>query len=352
MLRRLGVALATLALALAIAAAPAAAAGKRHAHVVKPGDSIQAAVDAARPGATIHVKRGVYRENVVITKDGITLRGHGAVLRPPAGVGPACSFGLPAGICVLGELDDEGNVTDYVRKVTVVGFTVRGFDGNGIAAVGAQGATFAHNHAIDNTEYGLAASSSTGTRMLHNRVHGSEDAGLYVGDSPQARATLLGNHVFDNQLGIFVRNALGGKIVGNRATRNCLGALVLGGAPGPAGEFRVHHNLIARNTRACPAGEENPPISGIGVALLGATGVVVRHNAIVGNVPSGPTAFQGGVVVASFGDPTAPAVPTNNRVRRNLIVRNDPDLFWDGTGTGNVLQPNACNTSQPPDLCD
>jgi hypothetical protein len=60
MLRRLGVALATLALALAAAAAPAAATGGGRDHVVKPGGSIQAAIDAARPGATIHVKRGVY----------------------------------------------------------------------------------------------------------------------------------------------------------------------------------------------------------------------------------------------------------------------------------------------------
>ena len=49
--------------------------------VAGPGESIQAAVDAARPGDTI-VVTGRHRENVAVTTDGITLRGAGAVLEP------------------------------------------------------------------------------------------------------------------------------------------------------------------------------------------------------------------------------------------------------------------------------
>ena len=51
--------------------------------VVGPGDSIQAAVDAAQPGDTI-VVQGLHQENVAITTDGISLRGQGAVLEPAA----------------------------------------------------------------------------------------------------------------------------------------------------------------------------------------------------------------------------------------------------------------------------
>jgi nitrous oxidase accessory protein NosD len=51
--------------------------------VVGPGDSIQAAVDAAHHGDIIRVF-GEHRENVVIQKDGLTLRGVGAVVLPPA----------------------------------------------------------------------------------------------------------------------------------------------------------------------------------------------------------------------------------------------------------------------------
>ena len=57
--------------------------------VVKSGESIQAAVDAAPPGATIYVKRGTYAENVAITKDGITLSSRGAKLVPPTTTPPA-----------------------------------------------------------------------------------------------------------------------------------------------------------------------------------------------------------------------------------------------------------------------
>ena len=53
-------------------------------HVVHPGESIQAAVDAASPGDTIVVTPGTYRESVRIGTDGLTLRAHGPVtLKPP-----------------------------------------------------------------------------------------------------------------------------------------------------------------------------------------------------------------------------------------------------------------------------
>ena len=53
-------------------------------HVVHPGESIQAAVDAASPGDTILVTPGTYRESVRIVTDGLTLRAHGPVtLKPP-----------------------------------------------------------------------------------------------------------------------------------------------------------------------------------------------------------------------------------------------------------------------------
>src|SRR5437899_1153873 len=89
---------ATVALALAVAGvAPAKShrvlrVGTFHG---QPGNfgSIQAAVDAARPGDWILIAPGDYRETVRITKDGIHLRGlsRNGVIVDGTKSGPACS---------------------------------------------------------------------------------------------------------------------------------------------------------------------------------------------------------------------------------------------------------------------
>jgi nitrous oxidase accessory protein NosD len=93
--------------------------------VVGPGHSIQAAVDAANPGDTIRVF-GENRENVVIQTDGLTLRGAGATIRPPATPAANACFDptVPGetvkGICVSGDIDfDTGAVSRVVSNVTV-----------------------------------------------------------------------------------------------------------------------------------------------------------------------------------------------------------------------------------------
>ncbi len=321
---------------------------------VGPGDSIQAAVDAAKPGTTIVVK-GSHSENVAVTKNGISLIGLHALLQPAAT--PTQNACLDAsqpgdvnGICVLGDVNfDTGTVNSEVRNVTVKGFTIRGFSDTGIIALGAHRATFAGNVLEDNGEYGIAAFSSTGTRVAFNHASGSGEAGIYIGDSPRAHATLFRNETSDNLFGIFVRDAEHGQVFGNSIHDNCVGALVLADAPGPAGFFRFTGNSVRHNTKACAAGEDTDvPLSGIGIALSGATGVSIKGNLITGNVPSAESAFSGGVVVVKGDGGTA---PTNNRVVKNVILHNQPDLFWDGTGTGNVFERNACQTSTPPGLC-
>ena len=207
---------------------------------------------------------------------------------------------------------------------------IRGFS-DGIVALGAHDATFERNVAAGNAEYGITAFGSTGTRMLFNRASGSGEAGFYIGDSPAADATLIGNDSSGNLFGILIRNAQHGKAVANSIHGNCAGVAVLADLPGPAGLFHLTGNQIRTNTKACAAGEDIPfPLSGVGVLLLGATGVQINGNLITGNAPSADTQFSGGVVVASGpGDPAT--APADNQVHGNRILRNDPDVFWDGT---------------------
>src|SRR5215475_14393556 len=68
------------------ATASASSTGRTSINVPRDFPTIQAAVDAAAPGATIHVGPGTYTEQVVITKD-LDLHGSGAdaaVIKSPA----------------------------------------------------------------------------------------------------------------------------------------------------------------------------------------------------------------------------------------------------------------------------
>src|SRR5215217_1378326 len=86
-MRRTILLLATMALTLLVASGVVLGAGIGSAGAqssdVGPGESIQKAVNAAHPGDTI-VVRGVHREDVIIRKNGIKLRGVGnAVIEAP-----------------------------------------------------------------------------------------------------------------------------------------------------------------------------------------------------------------------------------------------------------------------------
>jgi hypothetical protein len=324
------------------------ASAKPKGNIVHPGESIQAAVDAAEPGDTIVVQKGIYNETVVIDKDGISLRGGKAVLEPPSEPTEGPCEG--AGLCVLGDVDFQtGEVSEYVEDVSISGFTVRDFSVYGIVGIGARDARFVKNRSFDNGEYGITSFFSTGTKVISNVTSGAEDAAIYVGDSPHANTRIANNDTYDSASGILVRNALHGHIIANKAHNNCIGINFIADAPGPAGEFEVDGNRVQHNNRACPVTAETPRLSGVGIGLLGARSVKIRGNLVLKNVPSGPPALSGGVVLVRGIEGTA---PKNNSVVGNVILRNHPDIFWDRSGSGNRFVGNLCNTSVPSSLCN
>jgi parallel beta-helix repeat protein len=339
------------ATALAVALTfPNAAATTAAGLVVHPGESIQAAVDAARSGDTVVVLPGTYHEAVCVTTDGIDLRGHGAVIQPPAEPPATPCAVLPAGIFLLGQLDfDTGVVTDPISDATVSGFRVEGFEASGILMLGGRDVDIVGNTAVDNEEYGIARFFSTGGTLRANRVTGSEEAGLYLGDSPNADATISGNKAWDNGLfGIFVRDSSHGSVIGNTSTGNCVGIVVFA-SHGPAEHWTIAGNRALDNTKACGGGDELPA-SGMGIALAGAGHTTVTGNVVTGNHATGPTPFAGGIVVAStaaFGGRD----PRDDVVKANVAHDNEPDLFYDGTGFGIEFLHNSCETSVPDGLC-
>jgi parallel beta-helix repeat protein len=393
--------------ALATAIGSAQAANK----VVGPGESIQKAINAAHPGDTI-VVRGVHREDVVIRKNGIKLRGDDAVIQAPtrAKADSPCSkaFG-PEAICVLG--DDNINTDKLegqrVSDVSVSGFTIRGFKiagegasafvidvggarnttvvgnritGNvasGIGAFSSVNTTIANNHVIGGPEAdqgiiaesssltkivnnvvknyvsGIAVVDSPGTKILSNVARRNEIVGIFLG-TQQANAKVLGNDLSGSEFGIFVSNSQGGSFAANEVHNNCAGVWFTSDfEPGPpSGNFAVKGNTVKDNTRSCRGGEFDRNFSGIGIALNGASGMEVTGNHLSGNVPSGPTVVSGGIVVGVdplFGGTTK---PTNNSVIGNHFGRNKPDIFWDESGSGNRFLGNLCDTSVPSSLCN
>lgn len=346
-------------IALSVPAAAAAARGATI--VVNPGQSIQAAVNQAQPGDTVLVKPGVYKQAVTIRTDGITLRGSGdflggTVIKPPASPPNnlcAKAFG-PTGVCILAKKlnTKTGAVITPVYDDTVTGLYVTGWPGNGVFGYGTYGLTVQRVVAVDDGAYGISRFESTKTLFANDTAIGNEEAGFYVGDSPNAATVVRDNVTKGNTLGIFVRHARGVTIMNNRAKGNCQGILVLDdGQAGGAGNAVIQGNSVFRNNKFCPAGEENPvPLKGGGILLLGATQTQVRNNIIKGN--AGKQLNSGGIVVASAASLTGGSDPEFDTIARNTAFSDHPaDLIWDGTGNSINFIANHCATSIPSGLC-
>jgi parallel beta-helix repeat protein len=353
---------ALLAYAAVLGAARTASADVIH---VFPGESIQAAIDAAEPGDTVRVHEGVYHENVAITKNRIRLRGDGqrkTVLMPadeptpsPCTIEVAPGVFLVDGICIAGAFDPVTfELGPPVRGTKVERLHVTGFSGFGVILLNANRSTVKRVQASHNEGYGISGFVLSRVRFLDNYAHHNHEPGFYVGDSPNARAVIVGNRAHDNEMGILLRDASRGRVRHNRLWDNCLGVLVIEtGAPDPAGRWRLRRNSVRHNNEACEGAPDGPPpLSGAGIVIAGADQVRVLRNKVLGHEASGPSAFTGGIVVVSSatvgGDD-----PNDNRIVRNTAFRNEPfDVFWDESGTGNLFRANRCATSDPESICD
>jgi parallel beta-helix repeat protein len=193
---------------------------------------------------------------------------------------------------------------------------------------------------------------SRGTKFLSNTLRRYDDLGILIGGPKVANAKVVGNDISGGDFGIFVVNSHRGSFVGNQIHNNCAGLAFFAGFPDPVGNYEVVANKVTDNTRKCPGFQDVPAFSGIGIGLFGASGMEVRANHLSGNVPSGPTAVSGGIVVGVdplFGGTTK---PMNNSIVANDFGRNKPDIFWDKSGSGNRFVGNLCNTSVPSTLCN
>ncbi|WP_405697374.1 nitrous oxide reductase family maturation protein NosD [Streptomyces sp. NBC_01185] len=354
------------ATALGLAAVPSTASAPRDL-VVQPGGSIQRAVDAARPGDTVLIEPGTYRESVLITTPGLTLRGTGGrtVISPAAKTAKttktakatkavraanACATG-GNGICVVGT---KGHTVDGVkiRALTVSGFTKSGIWASWTDGLSVRGVT-----ARKNGTWGIAQERSTRGDFRRNTAAKNGDAGIFVANSvsEEGGATdtkgtvVLDNAVTGNRIGVTARRVRNLVVDGNLLAGNCSGVFVVGDESKPAaGAMTISGNRILENNKFCPATPRLSAIQGSGIVLTGSEATVVRDNVVRDNV--GTTPLSGGILLfKSF----VGALNTDNSISGNLVRGNKPaDLAnRDTAGKGNSFVSNTCGTSVPAGMC-
>jgi hypothetical protein len=338
---------------------------------VRPGESIQAAVDAVAEGGTVSVLPGTYEEThdgtaaVRITRNGIKLIGkptktNKVILVPHPG--------QDNGIVVEPAVDGQ-----RINGSKIQGFTVKGFPHNGIFTRYVDNFIIQKNESIDNLENGIWPTLSANGLVKKNVAYGSLDSALWVEGSENIR--VLDNDLHHSPTGLEITVSKQVTVQKNEVHDNTVGiglyhaaAAGLGpGTPGlPAysenGPWHIVSNNVHDNN-APNIGEGSlvkqlPP--GGGILILGVDKVDVQKNQIENNNFFGVAIVD--YCLAANNCPLPPALPEtgpdNNQVIKNKLANNHgaptdtpfkelaSDMLVLG-GTNNCFSKNVINNTAP-----
>ncbi len=341
--------------------------------VVNPGESIQAAVDAAAPGDTIRVRPGDYIEThggtaaVRITKR-LKLLAQRNRLEPPVRIlpGPGNRHGILVEPANPGDPDVEG--------VRIRGFIVEGFEKNGIWLRHTRRFRIEENTSINNLENGIFPTLSANGLVKRNVAYGSEDTSLWVESSENVR--VIQNDFSGSPTGLEItvsRNVLAKR---NTVHDNSVGIGLYHPSAaslprlGNDGDWKIVNNRVYNNNAPnnAPPGSMSAELpSGGGVLVLGVDRVTLRNNVIENNDFFGIAildwclAVDGTPFDCDTNPPEVESSPDNNKVVRNRVINNggNPPGGFFGTlasdilylgGVNNCFSGNVANLTIPATL--
>jgi parallel beta-helix repeat protein len=346
---------------------------KRPTIVVRPGQSIQAAIDKAAPGTTIYILAGTYREQadptngLNITKNDIHLIGqstkkkrvilenagnqrNGIVVVPEDRVDcMSCHSDLAPPFPTLpGTVPGLKMREPMMHGIEIRGITIQGFDNNGLFTENVDGFQIVDVESIDNRNYGIFPTLSKNGLITHSLATGSDlDSGIWVETSENVRVTY--NLVEGNVNGFEVSNSDDILLAHNEARNNTVGMaiLLLPDIFDDRGSARridmrsnhIHHNNRENTARPGSILAEVP--RGTGILHLGVSDSEIEGNLIEYNDFGGVAIVDYCLAVSQlpgfgcFEDPAVLANPefipesfaTNNRVVNNVLIENgtNPD---------------------------
>jgi parallel beta-helix repeat protein len=328
------------------------AAPHANANTIVVSTTIQAAVDATQPGDTLLVPPGTYRENVRVTKEGLTIKGSpGAVLD---GAGLAGNTGIRVA---------PASQATRINGFTLSGLTIQNYSRNGVLLLRVDNFHISDGRYLGNHEYGIFPIFSSGGLIAANHVSGADDAGIYVGQSGDVM--IEKNQASDCTIGIEIENSSMITVRKNMVERNSIGILVQvlpGLAVTVTADVLVSDNRLIANNRPNPVSDPDELLSllpsGVGFFNVGGDRVMFRHNTAIQNQSAGIIMARIPSALAAL-DPRIDPFPDFNETRDNVAVQNgespDPriaplpgsDLLWDFSGAGNCWASNIFKTSFP-----
>lgn len=177
--------------------------------------TIQAAIDAARPGDTIEVLPGTYHENVVVNKT-LIMRGIGLPEVDALGNGSAIT------------LKADGTILDGFIETNSSGYVYTGmpdrFGGAGIVIYSNHN-TVQDNFAINNSGCGIAINwASSNNTLINNNISNNLKQGIFLYGSYN---NLTRNIVSNNWVGINIDESQNNVLEGNIVSNNSRGGITL-----------------------------------------------------------------------------------------------------------------------------